>query len=252
MLTMAAAQLCTPMITRKFVSMITERYEGLAHEAVRLGLILLGLYFLQAAGQYLKNYYAHYAAWSYIDDLRIKLYGHIQSMSMGYFHNKQTGQLMSRITADTADLEPLIAHALPDLLVNSAVFAGSAVILFFINVKLALFTVITIPFTLLFVWMYSTKVRPLFKRSHEKMGELNAVLQDKLSGMKELQVFNKQGKALTEVADCSGEHRKSILGALKRGAVFNPLILFTNNIGLVVVMIAGGILAAKEKSVRPI
>ena len=245
MVVVAGAQLCTPMVTRRLIGMITEGHPDLAKKALVLGLVLLVLYALQAIGQFYKSYCSHYAAWSFIDDFRCKLYSHIQGMSMGFFHDKQTGQLMSRITADTSNLEPLIAHALPDLLVNCGIFVGSAVILFFINVKLALFTVITIPLTLVFVWIYSTRVRPLFKRSHEKMGELNAVLQDKLSGMKEVQVFNKQEEALSEVRATSGEHRKSILGALKRGAVFNPLILFTNNIGLVIVMIAGGALAAK-------
>ncbi len=245
MLAVAGAQLCTPMVTRMLVSMITEQHPELAKKAVTLGLVLLGLYALQAVGQFFKSYFAHYAAWNFINDFRTKIYNHIQGMSLGYFHDKQTGQLMSRITSDTTNLEPLIAHALPDLLVNAIIFFGSAVILFFINVKLALFTVITIPVTLVLVWVYSTKVRPLFKRSHEKMGELNAVIQDKLSGMKELQIFNKQEAAFSEVSETSSYHRDSILGALKRGAVFNPLILFTNNIGLVIVMIAGGALAAK-------
>ncbi len=245
MLAVAVSQLCSPMITRRLIAMVTEGHPELASKAVTLGLVLLGLYAVQAIGQFLKSYFAHYAAWSFIDDFRINIYKHIQGMSMGFFHDKQTGQLMSRITADTSNLEPLIAHALPDLLVNTVIFVGSAVILFFINAKLALFTVITIPLTLVMVWIYSTRVRPLFKRSHEKMGELNAVLQDKLSGMKELQLFNKQEEASAEVKATSGMHRASILGALKRGAIFNPLILFTNNIGLVIVMVAGGHLASK-------
>ena len=83
----------------------------------------------------------------------------------------------------------------PDLIENCGLFFGSAVILFFINVKLALFTLVTIPFTLICVYIYSKKVRPIFKKSHEKMGELNAQVQDKLKGMKEIQIFNKQAEA---------------------------------------------------------
>lgn len=245
MLTIAGAQLCSPMVTRKLIGLITGEAPDLASQAVRLGLILLLLYFLQMVGKFFRDYFAHYAAWSFIDDFRVSLYDHVQSMSMGYFQDKQTGQLMSRITADTSNLEPLIAHALPDLAVNSVIFVGSAVILFFINTTLALLTVTTIPATSVFVWLYSTKVRPMFKQAHEKMGDLNATLQDKLSGMKEVQVFNKQAEASADIRRFSSAHRRAILGALKRGAVFNPLILFTNNIGLVIVMIAGGILASK-------
>ena len=63
----------------------------------------------------------------------LRIYNHIQGLSMGFFHDKQTGQLLSRITADTTNLEPLIAHAGPDLIANCGLFFGSAVILFFIN-----------------------------------------------------------------------------------------------------------------------
>lgn len=166
---------------------------------------------------------------------------------MGFFHDKQTGQLLSRITADTTNLEPLIAHAGPDLIANCGLFFGSAVILFFINVKLALFTLVTIPFTLICVYIYSKKVRPIFKKSHEKMGELNAQVQDKLQGMKEIQIFNKQAEAFQNLNEVSFGHRESILDALKKGAICNPLILFTNHIGVVIIIAAGGFLAASGK-----
>lgn len=247
MLIISSAQLLTPMITRNLIHMIEISDPALGEKAVRLGLFLLAVYSAQAFGQFCKSYFAHFAAWDFIHKFRLRIYDTIQGLSMGYFSDKQTGQLLSRITADTANLEPLIAHAGPDLLVNCVLFFGSAAILFVINVKLALFTLITIPFTLLCVSVYSKKVRPNFKKSHEKMGELNAQIQDKLQGMKEIQIFNKQAESKKELQKASFEHRVSILSALKKGAVCSPLILFTNNVGTVVIIIAGGILAASGK-----
>ena len=111
MVVVAGAQLCTPMVTRRLIGMITEGHPDLAKKALVLGLVLLVLYALQATGQFFKSYFSHYAAWNFIDDFRCRLYSHIQGMSLGFFHDKQTGQLMSRITADTSNLEPIIAHA---------------------------------------------------------------------------------------------------------------------------------------------
>ena len=87
----------------------------------------------------------------------------------------------------------------------------------------------------------------MFKRSHEKMGDLNAELQDNLSGIKEIQVFNKQEDAAEKVREYSNGHKKYIMEALKRGAICHPIILFTNNIGMVIVIIVGGFLAAANE-----
>lgn len=79
------------------------------------------------------------------------------------------------------------------------------------------------------------------------MGELNAQVQDKLQGMKEIQIFNKQAEAFQNLNEVSFGHRESILDALKKGAICNPLILFTNHIGVVIIIAAGGFLAASGK-----
>lgn len=245
MFTMSAAQLCSPAIIRKLIQLVQNNDENIKTIALHLGLILLVIYIFQAAGQFFKSYFSHYAAWNFIDEFRQKLYCHIQNMSMGFFHDKQTGQLMSRITNDTTNLEPLIAHALPDLIVNGVLLIGSAIILFAINVRLALFTMLTVPFTVICVYIYSKKVRPMFKKSHEKMGDLNATVQDNLSGVKEIQIFNKYDDAAGKVKESSNAHRHFILGSLVRGAICNPIILFTNNLSMVIVIIAGGFLASQ-------
>ncbi len=247
MLLTTGAQLSTPMITRRIMQLIEENSPALAKTAITLAVTLLILYLFQALGQFLRSYFTHLAAWNFVDNFRIKIYEHVQTLSMNYFHNKQTGQLMSRITADTRHLELLVAHAIPDMFMNFLILAGSITILFFLNTTLAFFTMITLPVTIVCVTYYSTKVRPLFKKSHSKLGELNAVVQDNLSGIKEIQAFNREEFALSNVKKSSTEHKNFIMGAFKKGAVFHPLIMFTSNIGNVTVIAAGGILAASGK-----
>ncbi len=241
-----AAQLSVPFITRWLLKLIAAEDPQLSEKSVKLGLSLLGFYVLSATGQFLRSYFAHVAAWGYIDGLRMKLYSHIQGMSLGFFHDKQTGQLLSRITADTSNIEPLVAHAIPDFLVNGILFFGSAILLFTINVKLAAITMITLPVTGVLVFIYATKFRPRFKKAHVKMGELNANIQDKLSGVREIASFNKQEECRKSVEESSKNHYKGIMSALKASAIMNPLILFNNNIGLVAVLIIGGIMAENK------
>ncbi len=243
MIFIGVAQLAVPYITRLLLKYISNSDPELPVKAVGLGLTLLGFYLLSAGGQFLRSYFSHVAAWGYIDGIRMKLYSHIQGMSMGFFQDKQTGQLLSRITADTSNIEPLVAHALPDFIVNGIIFIGTAILLFTINVKLAAMTLITIPVTVALAFIYATKFRPRFKQAHAKMGELNANIQDKLSGVREITSFNKQKECEESVGRTSKIHYKGIMSALKASAIMNPLILFNNNIGLVIVLIAGGILA---------
>ncbi len=245
MLLMAGAQLASPLVTRKLVSLITDKDSEIARKALVMGLVLLGLYLLQSLGQYLKNYYAHVAAWNYINDFRKKIYDHIQYMSLGYFHDKQTGQLMSMVTTDTANLEPIIAHGIPEAVVNGIVFIGSAAVIFVINAKLALIALCTVPVSSVLVYIYATKFRPKFKKAHEKMGDLNATLQDELSGIREISAFYRQEQEYRKFSAASDRHSKAILSALFGSAILNPAILFASNLGLVAVIIFGGSLAAK-------
>lgn len=246
MLLLSTSQLVCPLITRKIVNLISEGDPEIAKKAVTLGIILLVTYLLQAVGQYVRSYFAHVAAWSYIHEFRMKIYRKIQSMTLGYFHHKQTGQLMSRISTDTTNLEPLIAHAIPDIIVNGIVFIGSAIIIFLINWRLALVSFCMVPVTSVIVYFYATKFRPRFKVAHEKMGEFNAVLQDELSGIKEISAFNKQEAEAEKVEKVSQKHRDGILSALLGSAIFNPIILFASNIGLVLVIAFGGRLAGEN------
>ena len=111
---------------------------------------------------------------------------------MGYFNDKQTGQIVSRILNDVVNAELLIAHVMPDLIVNALMFLGVAIMLFYIDAKLALASLISIPFLMYANMTYSKYVLPLWRENQETIGELSGTLQDNLSGIKEIQIFNKQ------------------------------------------------------------
>ena len=94
-----------------------------------LALGLLFLYLLRILFRFGSNYLTHKAAWHLVGDLRGRLYNKLQSLDLGFFHDKQTGDLMSRVINDTRDFELLYAHMIPDILTNVATFVGVLVIL---------------------------------------------------------------------------------------------------------------------------
>lgn len=239
------AQLYAPQILREVISLVGTSISDFASQGVRLAIILLALYALQAIGQFLRSYFIHYAAWHFIADLRVSLFKKLESLSMRFYHDKQTGQLMSRVTNDTATLEVLIAHAAPDLCVNAITLVGVSVILFYTNWRLALVSLALMPLIGVCVWYYATKVRPIFKRSHQKLAELNAVLQDDLSGMKEIQLFNQQKKEKTKIKNKAHEQRDITMMALTRGAIYHPSVELLNHLGTVLVVVFGALMASR-------
>ena len=211
--------------------------------SLALGLLLL--YLVRVLFRYLSNYLAHKAAWNLVEDLRKRVYAHLQTLSMGYYHDKQTGDLMSRVVNDTSNFELLYAHLIPELCTNLLTVFGVLAVLLTINWQLGLLTCIPIPFIFAAGWIFSTKVQPCFRRSQKALAELNAKLQDNFSGMHEIQSFGTQAQELQNVSVCTGHFTKAMLHALNLSAIFHPSVEFCSSMGTVIVVGLGGMLALR-------
>jgi len=235
--------LYAPYVIKQIISIMeTGNYENSMQKVITLSLILLGCFALRAVFQFFNNYFSHVASWRLVARLRGMLYDHFQKLSMSFYHDKQTGQLMSRVVNDTSTFENLIAHAIPDLATNIITLIGVLIILLSINPWLSLLVCIPIPFIAL-LSIVLRKIRRYFKVGQAKIAELNAVLQDNFSGMKEIQVFNKQEYELGRVTEKSTEHSSALIKALFYSGILNPTVNFISSIGTVIVLIAGPILA---------
>jgi len=212
----------------------------------RLTLILCALYALRILFRFMSNYLAHKAAWYLVGDLRTKTYDKLERMHLGYFHDKQTGDLMSRVVNDTRDFELLYAHMIPETITNIVTFAGVLIVLLTINWKLALITCAPIPLILVSGVIFAKKVRPFFRISQSKMGELNGKLQDNLSGVHEIQSFGREEYETGRVDEKNFDHVRAMLQALKVSAVFHPTVEFVSSLGTVLVVAFGGYLAYRE------
>ena len=208
--------------------------------------VLVGLYLLRILFRFLSNYLAHKAAWYLVGDLRTRVYDKLERMHLGYFHDKQTGDLMSRVVNDTRDFELLYAHMIPESITNLVTFAGVLAVLLTINPKLALITCAPIPLILISGVIFAKKVRPYFRVSQKKMGELNGKLQDNLSGIQEIQSFGREDFETEKVNERNFEHIRAMLQALKISAVFHPSVEFISSLGTVLVVGFGGWLACRE------
>lgn len=232
--------LVTPGAIRKLTALLGTPGDATTALILKYCGILVGAYLLRALCRFLSMWQAHVAAWNFVGYLTSLCYDKLQSLSMRYYSDKQTGEIMSRMINDTRQLEVLIAHSLPDMATNVIVVAGVAVMIFRINPLLALYTLIPVPFILLLSRLFTTKVAPLFKINQEVLAGLNGHTQDNLSGMKEIQAFGKEGKESLGMKDYCRHYSFVNIRANFYNAMYHPAVEFITSIGTVIVMGAGG------------
>ena len=212
----------------------------------RLTFILIILYLLRIIFRFMSSYLSHKAAWYLVGDLRTKVYNKLIHMHLGFFHDKQTGDLMSRVINDTRDFELLYAHLIPESITNIVTFAGVLIVLMTINFRLALITCAPIPLILLSGLIFAKKVRPYFRINQQKVGELNGKLQDNLSGTHEIQAFGREEYETERINEKNFEQVVAMLRALKVSAIFHPTVEFISSLGTILVVGFGGYLAYAE------
>ncbi len=245
MLVLVGAQLLIPWIVKILVGAVTA--PGVTMDVMglvtQLTIIMLMVFVARAGLQFVRSYLAHLAGWGVVADVRKYIYEHMQRLSLRYYEDKQIGQLMSHVINDTDLFEQLISHALPDIIVNVITFVGVTVVLFSLNWKLTLLSTIPIPLVLLSLQIYARRVRPAFRNRQKELGDLNAMLNDNLSGIREIKAFTREAKEALRIDERIDSYYRSNLRALKLMATFQPFVDFTSSLGTLIVIYFGGRLA---------
>ncbi len=203
-------------------------------------LVLAAAYLLRMGCRFVAMSISHVAAWSLVGEVILMVYDKLQALSLGYYKDKQTGQLMSRMVNDTRGLEVLFAHALPDLITNVLVILGVAVMLFIVNPRLAALTMIPVPFVIFVSIMFSKWVAPLFRTNARVLGELSGMLQDNLSGMREIKAFVREDKIHRTVADKCLYYARVNIRANYANGVYHPGVELLTSLGTLIVVGIGG------------
>ena len=248
MLGATAANLAGPWLIRSLVGTIEASFvQGVAgaSQVVSISVVLLLVYALRPALRALQVWATHVAGWGSVAAARKEIYEHLQRLSPRYYSSTQTGQIMSRAINDTAYFESLIAHVIPEAIVSILTVGGVFVVLFSINPRLALYTLAPIPLIVLGFIAYNRFVRPLFRNAQAKLGDLNAILQDNLSGMREIQVFTQEERETESVRERIMVHSSAITKAVSTSACFHGSIDFFAGLGTVSVVLLGGLMALK-------
>jgi len=240
----ALLNLITPAVVRSLTQALTDN-NITVNSLLIYSAVLIGAYLLRAGCRWVALAISHVAAWNFVGELTAEVYRKLQKLSMRYYQDKQTGQLMSRMINDTRQTEVLLAHALPDLISNLIVIIGVSILIFMINPVLAIITFIPVPIVFWVGTFFSKKVAPLFKINQEVLGDINAISQDNLSGMKEIQAFGQEDREFEKMSAVCKHYSDVNIRANYANALFLPGIEFLISLGTVIVVGGGGYLAMK-------
>ncbi len=175
-----------------------------------------------------------------IYDLWQEVYQNLLRLSFNFYDENQTGNIMSRITNDVNAVERVIVDGVDTVIVASLTLLGITFTLFWMNWQLALATLIPIPILLILAWFVSRRAHRVYRQVRRKMGEISALLQDSISGIRETKSFGREDYEVGRFSGKSTDYMGTNLQAIKLWSVFSPAILITTSVGTFLVLLFGG------------
>lgn len=186
----AAVTLVIPLIIR-YITGTVIFYE--ADEALKiilkLALLMVGLVLLEAYCNFFIAYQGHIMGAKMEYDMRNEIFAHYQRLSFNFFDDQKVGQLMSRVTNDLFEIAELFHHGPEDIVISIIKFIGSFAILASINIKLTLVAFAIIPFMFAYAYYFNKKMKAAFKHNRAKIADINATIEDNLSGIRVVKSF---------------------------------------------------------------
>ena len=234
----SACDLFYPMITRNIINDIIPNKQI---KLLFVFAIVLTLIFLIKAGlNYFMQYWGHVVGVRMQADMRRDLFDKLQDMPNKYFDNNKTGVIMSRIINDLLDISELAHHGPEDLFISLVMLVGSFIILCTINVPLTIITFAIIPFLLFYTIHKRNKMKKAFKETRVKTGEVNATIENSISGVRVTKSFGNKAYEMEKFDKSNGIFKKAREHAYKAMAEYFSGMFFLVDMLELIVLIAAG------------
>jgi subfamily B ATP-binding cassette protein MsbA len=175
----------------------------------------------------------------FILDLRVRIYAYLQRLSLSFFERTSTGELMSRVTNDVAVLENFVTHGSALTAVDLLRLVGGAAILLVLDARLALLVLLPVPILAVSLRYFNTRIRPVYRRVRARLGDINARLQDNLSGIQVIQAFVQEDQELARFSSDSENYYHARVEGIRYWAFFFPAMRFVAALGTVIVLGVG-------------
>jgi ATP-binding cassette subfamily B protein len=198
---------------------------------------------LGIAFSYAQTYFTGWTGERMLADLRNQLFRHLQRLSLGFYERNRAGVIISRLTNDVEALDQLVTDGVTSLVQNTLTLVGTAVILFFLDWRLALATLTVMPAMALATAWFRKRSGRAYKAVRETLGAVTATLAEDIAGMRVLQTFTRERAAQENFRDVSDTYRTSNMQTVVLNGVYFPVVDFLSSAATAVVLGYGGYLA---------
>jgi ATP-binding cassette, subfamily B, multidrug efflux pump len=202
--------------------------------------VYVGLTIFAFLLEYLQTYFMQWAGQMVMFDLRSEIFRHLQRMHIGFYDKNPVGRLVTRVTTDVDALNDMFTSGVVSIFEDIFVLAGILAIMLSVNWKLALITFSVLPFIAYATKIFRDRVRDSYRRIRVAIARINAHLQEHVSGMVVLQLFNREKKAFKTFSDVNEQHMDAYKDAIMAHAVYYPVVEILSSIATALVIWFGG------------
>lgn len=200
----------------------------------------VGAALLYAVGTYAETYLVGWVGTRALQDLRERLFSHIQSMSIGFFTRRSPGVLISRITNDVEALNQLVTSGVVTMFSATLTLVGVIVILLLLDVKLALITFLTLPLLAIASVTFRIVSAGAYRATRERIAAVTSYLQETLSGVRVVRSFGQEPRHVDAMADLNEQNRDVNMKTVYLNASYFPAVELLAAIGTAVILLYGG------------
>lgn len=245
-LTAAALSLAYPMVIRYITNDVLGQYDisDAVNIIIKLAAVMLGMAILEFVCNFYVAYKGHLMGTYMEHDMRNEIFEHYQRLSFSFYDNQKVGQLLSRVTNDLFDITELCHHGPEDIVISIIKIIGAFVILCGINWKLTLIAFAILPFMVIFANSLRKKMRVAFRQNRERIADINAQIEDNLSGIRVVKSFANEEAELDKFRVGNGRFVESKTYAYWQMAKFHSGLGFFINMLNVVVIVGGALMIA--------
>ncbi len=231
-----------PLLTRYITKTVLENGAPNAlSEIYRTGALMLLLILIHTLCNYYVDYRGHAMGAMMETDMRNELFDHYQKLSFRFYDDHRIGQLMSRITNDLFSLAELYHHAPEDYLIYAVKFVGAFIVLININAKLTLAVFLFLPILAVFSLYFNKRLNVSFKKNKERIGDVNAQVEDTLSGIRVVKSFTNEEMEMQKFREENNRFFESRKNTYKNEAVIWQGVGMITQLITVTVVIFGGV-----------
>ena len=210
------------------------------HGIAQISAIYFSLLILTFLFEFLQTYFMQWTGQKVMFDLRSQIFRHLQRMHVAFYDKNPVGRLVTRVTTDVDALNEMFTSGVVSIFEDLFVLMGILGIMLCMNWKLALITFAVLPFIVVATKFFRDKVRDSYRRIRIAVARINAYLQEHVSGMVVLQLFNRERKAYQRFSDINHSHMDAFKDAIMAYSVYYPLVDFFSAIAIACVIWFGG------------